>query len=313
MSAVVAPPSSSANPPKAAETSRSGPGFTALALMCTILWASAQLGVKVGLHSAPPFYLMGMRFLAAGLILQPVCWAIGSPWPRSWAGMGRLVVLGLLNNTVYLGLTAIGLMTVSAGLNCVLTGMNPLALALGAYLIFGERTSRTEIIGLFGALAGVVWVMAGRIGADNQPWGIALTILANCVMVAGNLAYKSWQKESGLVRSHSVQLLIGGVTLLGLAAIFEDASTIVWGQSLFWAEAFLVVGVSFGAMLSWLYLLSHGSASKAGAFLFLVPLFGLLQSAMLLGEKLSASDLLGVAVTTLSVYAVQKLAKPQTA
>ena len=316
MSAAVAPRSSSPSPSGAAavaEASGKGPGFTALALLCTVLWASAQLGVKVGLQSAPPFYLMGMRFLAAGLILQPVCWAIGSPWPRSWAGLGRLVVLGLLNNTVYLGLTAIGLQTVSAGLNCVLTGMNPLALALGAYLIFGERTGRTEVVGLVGALAGVVWVMAGRIGADNQPLGIALTVLANCVMVAGNLAYKSWQKESGLVRSHSVQLLIGGVTLLAMAAMFEDASTIVWGPNLLMAEAFLVVGVSFGAMLSWLYLLSHGSASQAGSFLFLVPLFGLLQSAYLLGEKLSTSDLFGVAVTTLSVYAVQKFAKPQTA
>lgn len=290
-----------------------GRGFTLLALMCTILWAAAQLGVKVGLQSAPPFYLMGMRFLAAGLILQPICWLVGSPWPTTPGGLGRLVVLGLLNNTVYLGLTAIGLQTVSAGLNCVLTGMNPLALALGGYLIFRERTRPTEVLGLLGALAGVIWVMAGRIGADNQPSGIALTVMANCVMVAGNLAYKRWQNESGLVRSHSVQLLVGGVTLLSLAWFLEDSSTIEWGTRLLYAEAFLVVGVSFGAMLSWLYLLSHGSASKAGAFLFLVPLFGLLQSAYLLGEPLSASDIMGVGVTTLSVFAVQKIANRQAA
>lgn len=290
-----------------------GPWFTAMALMCTLLWAGAQLGVKVGLQSAPPFYLMAMRFLAAGLILQPVCWFVGSPWPKTPGGLGRLVTLGLLNNTVYLGLTAIGLQTVSAGLNCVLTGMNPLALALGGYLIFREKSRTSEVLGLFGALAGVIWVMAGRIGADNQPSGIALTVMANCVMVAGNLAYKRWQSESGLVRSHSVQLLVGGVTLLALAWATEDASAIQWGQNLFLAEAFLVVGVSFGAMLSWLYLLSHGSASQAGAFLFLVPLFGLLQSAYLLGEPLSTSDLFGVGLTTLSVYAVQKFASRQSA
>lgn len=282
MSAAVARPSlpnTPETPLMPVQSPISGPWFSALALMCTLLWAAAQLGVKVGLQSAPPFYLMGIRFMAAGLILQPVCWLIGSPWPKTRGGFGRLVTLGLLNNTVYLGLTAIGLQTVSAGLNCVLTGMNPLALALGGFLLFRERTRPSEVVGLFGALAGVIWVMAGRIGADNQPSGIALTVLANCVMVAGNLAYKRWQAESGLVRSHSVQLLVGGVTLLGLAWLTEDVNAIVWGKNLLMAESFLVVGVSFGAMLSWLFLLSHGSASQAGAFLFLVPLFGLLQSA----------------------------------
>jgi drug/metabolite transporter (DMT)-like permease len=287
-----------------------GKMYTALALVCTLLWASAQLGVKVGLASAPPLYLMAIRFIAAGLILQPVCWAVGSPWPKTWGGMGRLVALGLLNNTIYLGLTALALQTVEAGMNCVLAGVNPLALALGGYLIFGERTDKKELLGLFGALLGVVWVMAARIGADNQPSGIALTLLANCVMVAGNLAYKQWQHESGLVRSHSVQLLVGGVTLLGLAGIFESADAIVWGANLFRAEAFLVVGVSFGAMLSWLYLLSNGSAAKAGSFLFLVPLFGMLQSAWLLGERMTLRDMFGVGLTTLSVYAVQRFSQP---
>ena len=270
--------------------------YTALALVCTVLWASAQLGVKVGLAYAPPFYLMGIRFVVAGLILQPVCWASGSPWHKTPGGLSRLVTLGLLNNTIYLGLTAIGLQTVSAGLNCVLTGMNPLALALGGYLIFRERTDKMEILGLLGAMAGVIWVMAGRIGVDNQPGGIALTLLANCVMVAGNLAYKRWQHESGLVRSHSVQLLVGGVTLLGLAALTEPAAAIHWGPELLAAEAFL---------------LSHGSAAQAGSFLFLVPLFGLVQSGLFLREKIAASDLVGVAATTLSVYAVQRLSRRQ--
>lgn len=305
------PPSAQA--PAAAAAISQTRMYTALALICTLLWAGAQLGVKVGLAYAPPFYLMGIRFVAAGLILQPICWAIGSPWPKSAGGMGRLVALGLLNNTIYLGLTAIGLQTVSAGLNCVLTGMNPLALALGGYLIFRERTDKMEVLGLLGAMAGVIWVMAGRIGADNQPGGITLTVLANCVMVAGNLAYKRWQHESGLVRSHSVQLLVGGVTLLVLAGLTEPYAAVHWGRELFAAEAFLVVGVSFGAMLSWLYLLSHGSAAQAGAFLFLVPLFGLIQSGLFLRERITASDSLGVAATTLSVYAVQRLSRAKPA
>ena len=279
--------------------------MTAMALVCTMLWAGAQIGVKLGLSSAPPLALMGVRFTLASLILLPVALWVKSPFPARAGGWWRLVVLGLLNNTVYLGLTALGLDNISAGLACVLTGINPLALALGGWLFLREAILVNEILSLLGALGGIVYVMAGRLGHDNTLGGMATVLGANFVMVAGNLCYKRWQHESGLLVSHMVQLFVGGVTLLALSWGLESAP-IQFGPAFWAAELFLIFGVSFGAMLIWLFMLSQGSAAKAGAFLFLVPIFGLLQGALFLGEHLSLSDGLGAAVTTGFVYLAQR-------
>ena len=284
------------------------PGWllTSLALMCTLLWAGAQIGVKYGLEVSPPFALMGMRFVVASVLLLPVILALRSQWPKTRGAWARTVALGVLNNTIYLGLTALGLNFVSAGLACVLTGLNPLALAIGGALFFNERVRPQTLVGLVGALAGVGWVMAGRLGNDNSPSGALIICLANAVMVAGNLLYKRWQLDCGLLVSHAVQLFIGGVTLLALSAGVEPWSQVQWGARLFWAEAFLVFGVSFGAMLTWLFLLARGTASKAGAFLFLVPLFGLAEGAAILGESLTRSDVWGAAATTACIWYAQR-------
>lgn len=284
----------------------SGVVLTLMALMCTMLWAGAQIGVKFGLSSAPPFVLMGIRFMLASLLLVPVAFYVKSPWPATRGAWLRTLSLGVLNNTLYLGLTAAGLQHVSAGLACVLAGINPLGLALGGFLFFRERISRQEILGLLGALCGVMWVMNARLGSDNSLSGAMTIILANGVMVAGNLCYKRWQNDCGLLVSHLVQLAVGGVSLLALSANTENWNSISWDSNFWIAQAFLVFGVSFGAMLTWLFLLSRGSASKAGAFLFLVPLFGLAEGAVILHESLSRTDLLGAALTTGCIYIAQK-------
>ena len=280
--------------------------ITALALLCTMLWAGAQIGVKVGLASAPPLALLAIRFCIASALLLPVCVIVKSAFPRNASSWWRLAALGVLNNTMYLGLTAMGLDHISGGLACVLTGINPLALALGGWLFFSEKLLPSDVVGLLGALFGIVWVMLGRLGHDNTLGGALTVLAANGVMVAGNLLYKRWNKESGLLVSHMVQLGVGGLTLAALSYVFEPAGSVHFDARFWGAQAFLIFGVSFGAMLIWLFLLGHASAAKAGAYLFLVPIFGLLQGAALLGERLSWSDCLGAAATTGFVWLAQR-------
>ncbi len=42
---------------------------TVEALLYTVLWASAAVATKIGLHAAPPLILVSTRFSAAGLLL----------------------------------------------------------------------------------------------------------------------------------------------------------------------------------------------------------------------------------------------------
>jgi len=56
--------------------------------------------------------------------------------------------------------------------------------------------------------------------------------------------------------------------------------------------------LSVGASMLWFWILQHGEASRVSAYFFVTPVFGLLLSAVLLGEQLTGRD--GVALVVIA-------------
>lgn len=280
--------------------------YTSLALLFSLLWASAFMGVKVGLRSSPPLFLMGFRFLIAGSVLIIVARLRGIALPRSKRDWSRLAVLGLLNNAAYLGLAAIALRSLSGGMGAVLASTNPLMLALVAPVFLGERLTLTRKAGFGIAFLSVVFIMYVRMGASEPLANMALMLAANALMVMGTVLFKRWAPSQDLVVINGVQLLTASVALLLPSLIFEPVSAVRWDASFLGAIAFLAGGVSCGAMLIWFWLLRAGDAARASAFFFLNPVFGLFLGALLLSEPLRPLDFAGTAGVALGIYLVQR-------
>src|SRR5699024_5078999 len=103
-----------------------------IGILFTILWASGAVSVKFGLLSAPPLTMGIMRFfLAGGLILIYIyVFKKGKyPWPKK-SEWKALVILGLLNTSLYLGLGFSALKSVSSGFFNLAVVINPLLVAV---------------------------------------------------------------------------------------------------------------------------------------------------------------------------------------
>lgn len=279
--------------------------YTSLALLFALLWASAFMGVKVGLRNSPPLFLMGFRFLVAGSVLLVYARLRGSLLPDSWRGWARLGALGLLNQAAYLGLSAIAMRHLSGGMAAVLASTNPLMLALLAPALLGERMSLRRVAGLGLAFLSVVWIMYARASATDAPGSMLLILLANALMVAGTILFKRWAPAHNLVVINGVQLFTASFVLLIPSLLFESVSAVRWNMEFLGAVGFLAFGVSCGAMLIWFFLLRTGEAARASAFLFLNPVMGLFLGRLLLGEPLHPLDFVGGIGVALGIYLVQ--------
>ena len=103
---------------------------TWIALLFTLLWASAAIAAKFGLKSAAPLTLATTRFLLAGTILLIYTHGFRHlPWPsrQLWR---PLAILGILNTTIYLGASFLALRVVSAGLFNLFVTANPFLVAV---------------------------------------------------------------------------------------------------------------------------------------------------------------------------------------
>ncbi len=280
--------------------------YLPLALLFSLLWASAFVAVKVGLRSSPPLFLMGFRFLLAGVALLLFARLRGRPLPASRRDWGRLAILGLLNNAVYLGLSAVALRHLSAGMGAILASTNPLLLAAAAPALLGERLGARKALGLALAFGSVVAIMSSRTARGDSPGAMALLLLANAVMVAGTILFKRWAPRGDLPTINGVQLLTASAALLVPSLLGEPVAAVRWDVSFLLVLAYLGGAVSCGAMLIWFFLLRSGDAGKASAFFFLNPVFGLFLGALLLDERVRALDLLGTAGVATGIWLVQR-------
>lgn len=166
----------------------------------------------------------------------------------------------------------------------------PVWVAVGAhFLIPGEHLTIRRVMGLLLAVAGVALAML-----DNAPrptdlaWIGDLMCLAGAVFWAGiallarTTAFSRAEPEMQLL----YQLAVSAPVMLLAAPLFgelvREVTPLVAGLFAFQ----VIVVVSFG-FLAWFMILRIYPASDMAAFSFLAPLFGVIASWTILGERIS--------------------------
>ncbi len=280
--------------------------YAPLAILFSLLWASAFMAVKVGLTASPPLFLMWSRFLIAGSVLVVAGLLLGHSLPKTSAAWAKLAVLGLFNYGAYLGISVIALEHVSGGMGAVLASTNPLMLALVAPLLLRESLSRLRVGGLVLAFISVVIVMYSRTGAADRPFSMFLILVANAFLVGGTILFKRWQPGEDLTILNGVQLGAAGLALLIPSLLIEPVAQVHLTPAVLAAIGYLIVVVSLGAMTIWFLLLRNGDAARATSYFFLNPIFGLFLGALLLAEPLHPLDFLGTLGVAAGIYLVNR-------
>ena len=112
------------------------------------LWASAFSVSKIALADCPPLLLLTMRFLLAGALMLAAAAFSGMPLRLTRGKVFIFAALGIANQAAYLGLSNIGLQSVSSGLAALIISANPVLTSLLAVPFLGEKMSTRKAAGL---------------------------------------------------------------------------------------------------------------------------------------------------------------------
>lgn len=279
-----------------------GVAWAPIAAFC-FLWSSAFAAAKIAVRDCPPLTLLTIRFLIAGALMLGVAAASGR-WSRPSArDLAALVLLGVLNNGAYLGLSWSGMTTVSSAFTAVLISTNPLLIGVLAGPVLGERLGWRKMLGLCLGLAGVALVLRSRLsGMQEDLHGTLLVTGGLVALVAGTLLYKRLKPSTGLWMATGIQSLAGAVALMPVALLHESIGDARMTASLFWSMAYMIVAVSIGGYYLWFMILGRASATAASALHFLMPPLGLLFGWAVLRESVSWLDLLGIVPIAFGIW-----------
>ncbi len=278
------------------------PTHILLALLVAALWGFTFVVIKFGLGTFPPFLLVALRFLLAAtpaLVLRrpPV------NWPRLF-GIASTLFVGHFG-FLFLAMTK----GVTPGLASVLLQSQGFFTILVAALALRELPSGRQVVGIGVALAGLL-LIASTAGGDVTVLGLCLTILGALSWAVGNVLLKRGTHPGVDMFSLIVWLnLVATAPAFALSLVFDGPAVMArslgnvgWGGV---AALLYIAGVSSLVGFSlWGYLLRRYPAGRVAPFSMLVPVFGALSSALILGETFGPRRLVGMALILLGLALV---------
>ena len=269
-----------------------------------LIWSSAFSVAKVLVAHTPPFSISVVRFAVAGTIAASIALAFGQKFPRSRSAWRSIVILGLCQNTLYLGLLFSAMTRIPAGLAAIIASAMPLVVASLAPLLVGERVGPVRVAGLAAGFAGVVWIMATRVAGGIDLFGVALAIAGTLALAIATLTIKRGDFGTGLLMVVACQMYVGGLGCIPLALAFEDVTAFHVTPVVVAAFTYQVLMPGIVATLIWFSLVKMVTAASASAFHFLNPIFGVGIAWALLGEPVSLRDGFGVALVAIGILVV---------
>ncbi len=275
-----------------------------MGLAFAFIWSSAFTSARIIVADAAPLASLALRFFLSGAIGIAIARALGQTWNLTRAQWQATIVFGICQNALYLGLNFVAMQWVEAGFASIIASTMPLLVALALWGIFKEALPPLGIFGLILGFVGVTIIMLARLETGVDPFGTILCVIAAIGLAVATLMMRGASSGGNLMMIVGLQMIVGGAVLAVISAASE---TIFFNTSPSWFAAFAYTLLFPGLLATWIWfrLVERIGAVKAATFHFLNPFFGVAVAAIVLNEQLSARDLIGVAVITAGILAVQ--------
>ena len=265
-----------------------------------VIWGASWPWGRVVAQSMPPLTGAALRFLLAGIAL--LVWFLSAqgtaPLRRlsgaQWLGLSAAAASGICAYAVFF---MYGLQSVAAGRASVVVALNPVLTLLLAAWLFRERLNLGIVLGMLLAVSGALTAITQGhpLQLLNGGMGRGELLLLGCVVSwsAYTLLGRKVLKGIDALTATTVAAVLGSLMLLLAAAWIEGVAG--------WQQVFVaplkawvsIAALAFGATTlsySWYFRgVQHLGVGVAAAYIVLVPIFGILSSALMLGEPLHAS------------------------
>ena len=275
-------------------------------LIVYVVWGSTYLAIRVMVETMPPFLAAGIRFAIGGVVLAAVLLARGGPSRLrvSRAELASAALVGSLLLFIGNGLVSLGEQSVPSGLAALIVGVIPLIVLL-LRGIAGEPVSRAAMGGVAMGFVGLAVLVVPR-GLDGSVAiaGIIYLLIASTAWATGSFLSRRIPLPRDPFVSTMYQLLTAGVLLLAWSLVTGEWSTVHpadFSAASLWSLAYLIVFGSLVAYSAYTWLLQHAPISKVATYAYVNPVVAVALGALILGEAVPVSTLLGAAMIVLSV------------
>ena len=290
------------------------------ALICCALWGSAFPCIKIGYQMfeipqdavATQILFAGLRFTLAGILVI----LIGSVLSGNLLKINRqnalkILKLSLLQTVLQYLFFYIGLANTTGVKASIIEGVNVFIAIFVASLIFRqEKLTMGKLAGCLIGFAGVVLVNLNGNGLDMSFHlnGEGFIFLSTVAYAFSSVSLKRYSKTENPVLLSGWQFVAGGLVMTIMGLLMGGKITKVTATGI--AMLFYLACISAVAYSLWGILLKYNPVSRVAVFGFMNPVFGVILSAFLLGEREQASgikSIIALILVSIGIYITAKV------
>lgn len=274
-------------------------------------WGLGTVVSKRAIEELPALVLFPIQLTASLVVLALLMRRAGLPL----SGSPRLLArLGILNPGLAYAFGLIGLTYISASLYVLLWALEPLLILLLAGIFLDEGITLRFVF--LSVIAAVGMGLVVYDPATNGQWPGVLLVLAGVVCCAAyTVIARRWVGTSDsaaqVALAQQAYALVFAIGVAGAAGLV--------GGGLRWSSVSTTAllsaigsGLLYYAAAYWFYLsaLRRVPASLAATSFYLIPVFGVVASIALLGERLELGQWFGVGIVVVAVVSIIRLSTP---
>ncbi|ADU61359.1 MAG: DMT family transporter [Pseudodesulfovibrio sp.] len=280
----------------------------AVLIISMALWGGTWVAGRVLAQSIHPMSAAFLRFVLASAMLVAMCCRADGHLPRLRRDQILPVLfLGATGVFIYSYFFFTGLQTIPAGRAALIVACIPVCISIISALFYKERFGPVRIVGALLSLVGVSVVIADGNPLALLSGGVSRGdfMILGCVAswtaysLGGRVAMKSLSPLTAVTWS----CLFGTLMLLVPAVAGGLVGDVIKARAVDWVCLGFLGILATGLAYFWYYqAIAVIGASRAGIFINTVPVFAVIMGALILGEPIHLSLLVGGCMVVSGVY-----------
>ena len=267
-----------------------------VAVLCCLLWGSAFPCIKLGYQlfdipsgdSSSQILFAGIRFTLAGiLVILAGSMMQGKILKPSKTAIPKVLKLCMFQTVLQYIFFYIGLAHITGVKGSIVNAVNVFFTILVSCLLFRlEKLDRQKLVGCIIGFAGVIIVnLGGEFDMSFTFLGDGFLMISAFAYALSSVLIKIYGKDENPVMLSGYQFTAGGLIMILAGLVMGGRLNAVTFQGIL--LLLYMAFISAGAYTLWSLLLKYNPVSKVAVFGFCTPIFGVILSAVILGESTS--------------------------
>ena len=276
-------------------------------LAVAIVWGTTYLGIRVAVHTIPPWFVTAMRQGIASLILLVVLLRKSELKWIGWPALRRQMLLSTLMIIIANGMTTVAEQSIPSGLASLLNALSPIVVFIGSVAIGLQKPTLKGFLGVIIGFIGVAFIFRDGLNDLLDPdYQTGIMFLAAAILgwAVGTIYTKKYtQQSSNIFLDLFYQFVFSTVVQLVFAFVFsKNITPSTWSMESLLAVLYLGVFGSIVGYFCYNYALKKVTATEVSILSYFNTVIAIFLGWLVLDEVITIDLLIATALIITGVF-----------